>query len=474
MRTLTCGAVAAVLSAAAWAVPGPGDEESRGRTADDAIANIGAGRDVAEARRVLEELDDRALALRKLGEALEGDSFGVRGKYGLIVTLHMLGDTRAEHQALDSRSITTRRAACIQLSGDPEERARCAQVALAWLRDEAADDRWNAALICKHLDLKEAQPVLLVIVQGDPRTQDDLRLFEHALRALRNPKPPTLVERLFAMSADEELVESVRGIALEALQEGREPRERILSLSIGILSDPKANRILRIKAALGLREFPEDRVWQALETVLVSDREKDSILQRNCLFSLGQMAPKDSDLARRYLDRLQQLLHDRRVYHHKYFAIRVDVATALAALNARQPITFDILCDYLVDEDKDDRQHLVRQEAWLTLWTLTGTRFEDVPEPELWQIPPPPFRDPQAAREFLFRRAHLRPGISPAQSAMVGKLAEDLARMQKARQVYESLKDGILELWRAEAQEAAERKKEAEAKQEEAAAKEED
>ena len=31
-----------------------------------------------------------------------------------------------------------------------------------------------------------------------------------------------------------------------------------------------------------------------------------------------------------------------------------------------------LLLDYLVDEDPQDKTHIVRSEAWLTLWTLTG------------------------------------------------------------------------------------------------------
>jgi hypothetical protein len=188
------------------------------------------------------------------------------------------------------------------------------------------------------------------------------------------------------------------------------------------------------------------------------------IVQRNCLYSLGMMSPSDAAVAERYRERLIQLLLDRRVYHSPYFATRVDVTTALCALNVREPIVIDIMADYLVDEDKDDKEHLVRQQAWLTLWTLTGERLDDVPRPELFDRPPPPFTDREAMRDALFNRGK-RPGIDRDRNAAVAMAAKDLAWMQKARQVYQSGKARIVERWRSEAAKAEEARKAAQQKQ---------
>jgi len=420
-----------------------------------AIRDIAGGsqKEMAKARATLEVLDNRQYVLRKLKEGVEDDSLGVRAKVNFLTTLKMLNDPRALPRALDSGSVTAQRAACSLLYGDAEKRTRCGEIALAWLKDAAAEDRSMAAFYCGQLDLKEAQPVLLEIAQRDPRTEQERDLLMRALNAIDDPKPQELVERLLRIAGDPAQHDDLRGIALESLQRMKDgPRDQVLALSIAILGDESANPILRAKAALGLRDFPEDRAWEALEAVLLSDKEKNSILQRNCLLTLGSIEPKDPEVAKRYIDRLKKLLLDRRVYHHKYFAIRVDVATALAALNVREPITFDIMCDYLVNEDKDDRQHIVREEGWLTLWVLTGTKFDDVPEPELWQMPPPAFPDPLAAREFFFRRGQLRPGITSKQAEMAAKIATDLPYMQKTRQVYQGLKGKILEQWRAAAE----------------------
>ncbi len=449
---LTC-ALGLAVAVFLWRVAGLGRWwEVRGAIRD--IAG-GSQKEMAEARTTLEVLDNREYVLEKLEQAIGSDSFGVRAKANVLTTLKMLNHPRALRRALDSGSVTAQRAACSLLYGDPQAKTRCGEIALAWLKDEGAEDRSMAAFYCGQLDLKEAQAALLAIALRDPRTEQERDLLMRALNAIDEPKPKELVERLLRIAGDAAQHDDLRAIAIESLQRMKDgPREEILTLSIAVLNDESASPILRAKAALGLRDFPEDRAWQALEAVLLSEREKNSILQRNCLLTLGSIEPKDAALAKKYLDRLKQLLLDRRVYHHRYFAIRVDVATALAALNVREPITLDIMCDYLVDEDKDDRQHIVREEGWLTLWVLTGTKFDDVPEPELWQTPPQPFPDPQAAREFFFRRGQLRPGVTAKQAGMAAKIAGDLAYMQKARQVYQGFKGKILEQWRAAAEKA--------------------
>ncbi len=415
---------------------------------DAAITDVAAGRKVAQATMTLAGIEDRARVVERLVAAAEDDSHDVRGKSNLLAALAQFDGPDAPRRALDSKSATTRRAACMLLWNDPERKARCGEIALDWLGDEAAGDRATAAAICGRLDLDEAQPVLLAIVGREATAAADRKLLALALAAIRDPKPKELVERLLALAADKGAHEEIRGIALETLQAMKDAPRELLGLSTAILRDPAEDRILRMKAALGLREFPEDGAWAALEAVLLSEKEEDRILQRNCLYSLGQMEPSDEELARKYLARLRQLLLDRRVCGNPYFAVKVDVATALAVLDVREPATLDIMGDYLVDEDPKDKEHLVRQEAWLTLWTLTGTKLPDLPEPELFTTPPDPFPDPLETRKHLFRRAHFRPGITREQSAMVAAIAADLGRMRKTRETYAELREKILEEWR--------------------------
>jgi hypothetical protein len=203
---------------------------------------------------------------------------------------------------------------------------------------------------------------------------------------------------------------------------------------------------MRKKAALSLKRFPEERAWSVLEKALLSETEEDHILQRQCLFALGESLP---------LDRMRKLLLDPRVYRNPYFGVRTDVATALAALNVREGIALDILCDYLVDEDPQDRDHAVRQDAWLSLWVFSGIAY-GIEEQDLFRFPPRPFVDLEQAREFLFRHAQMRPGITVQQASAVKKMVADLAQMQKVRHTFsQTLKTQILAKWREEAEKAA-------------------
>jgi hypothetical protein len=435
------------------------------------IRNIAGGRDVAKSRTKLEKLNDRGYVLQKLEEAVNDDAYGVRGKFELLATLNLLSQPRAARRALDGSSPSAQRAACWQLYGEADCKARCSEIALAWLQDEKAADRSIAAMICRQLGVEEAQAALLAIVQRDPKTRDELNLFRQAIVAIKDPKPPGLVERLLAMAENPAMDADARGAALEVLQVTKDgPRDRVLDLSVKTLADPGADPIFRKRAALGLRAFPEDRAWQALEAVVLSETEKDRVLQRQCLQTLAGMTPSDAAVADRYLDRLTQLFLDRRVYHSPYFATRVDVATALCAMNVREPIVIDIMCDYLVYEDREDKENLVRQQGWLTLWTLTGERLDDIPSPHLFERPPPPFPDRKAARPYFLTRS--RWGITPEQNAAVAIAAKDLAWMQKARQVYQSSKSRVVERWRDDAAKAEEAKKLAEERKLKAAQKE--
>jgi len=416
-----------------------------------AIKDIEEGRNVAQARADLEQINDRAYVLDRIENAVTEDDGTIRSKVNLLNTLGVFNQPRALYRALEAPSVTAQRAACALLFGSPEHKERCAEIAIAWLRDEGAGERSQAALICGQLDLEAARPVFLEILAKEPRTQDDLRLFQQALGAMRGAETPGLAERLLGYVEDGEAAEELRGVALEAIVRMKDaPRDRVLESTLALLRDPKTPKILRSKAALGLREFREERAWEALEKVLLAEDEQDRILQRNCLYGLGQTAP---------IDRVKRLLLDRRVYQNPYFGIRVDVATALAALNVREGITIDIMCDYLVDEDAADRDHIVRQDAWLTLWVLTGTPF-GIPEQELFRYPPRAFPDPEDAREFLFRRSSLRPGITREMAEAVERLAQDLTKMQQIRHTFgQTLKPKVVEKWRAEAQ-AAEKKDE--------------
>jgi hypothetical protein len=434
---------AAMLVAVLWRVFDVGKRI----TVASAVRDLGSSRNVDKARTSLELVNDRAYVLDALQGALDEQGGSVAGKECILQTLSMFHQPRVLPRSLESASATTRRAAAWLLHGDAELRERCGEVALEWLRDEKASDRWRAAFVCKELKLAEARPTLLEIAQRDPRNPEELQLFRRALEALQEPRPKELIERLLAMAANDELPADLRSAALDAVDRYPEaPRDRVMDLMIACLEDAGTPANVRQKAALGLKSFKSERAWQALEKTLVSEAGEDLVLQRQCLYALGFTLP---------LDRLKQLLLDRRVYRHPYYGIRSDVANALALMNVREGITLDIMCDYLVDEDPKDRDHLVRREAYLTLWVLTGTAY-GVPQQELFRFQPRPVVDVERVRDALFHFGQNRlPTISPDQMKAVMGIVGDLDLMQKARHTYgQTLKPQILAKWEEDAKKA--------------------
>ena len=108
----------------------------------------------------------------------------------------------------------------------------------------------------------------------------------------------------------------------------------------------------------------------------------------------------------------------------------MDVCTALACAKGTGPEDLALMCDYLVDEDPEDKAHIVRSEAWLTLWTLTG-RMHGAESPELFGEAPT-----GGLPEMRARRSFLRAGVKPEQARELERLCADLDHMRKVRAAY--------------------------------------
>ncbi|MHC4550555.1 MAG: hypothetical protein ACYTEZ_17470 [Planctomycetota bacterium] len=426
-------------------------------TLHQSFKNLCDGREVAQARDDLIDLNDRARVLKALRTKLDetGDTIKCKKNYLQTLEPRYFNQARSIRRALDSASPATRRAAATLRYGDPELRDRCAEIALEWLRDPEADSRHEAALICRQLKLEDAVPTLLGFLEVQPETSDDLLLLQHTLGALKEFQPPGLADRLLAMVDQTELDQQTRGIVLETL--GRlddAPREKVQALAIRLLEDQQADTVLRGKAAavLGAQRFADETTWSALQRRLLDEKDGDEIVQRLCLNKLGDTAP---------LDRIRKLLYDRRVYTHRYFGIRVNVATALAALNVRESVAFDILCQYLVDTDPDDDQFTVRQEAWLSLWTLTGVAY-GIPQKELFVRAPKPMPDAERTRRYLWSWTYTRPGVSQGHVTALKNVVSDLEQMKRIRQTFQDKKAAITAGWEEarRAEEEAQKKKE--------------
>jgi hypothetical protein len=443
-RVLTV-AIVIVVVWFAWTRLGVSDKISKWQALED----ICSGRAVGPGRQALLDLNDRAGVLQALREKLaeSGDTVRCKKNYLLTLTPRYFNQPRMINRALESEQEATRRAAASLRYGDLELKDRCGEIALEWLRDQEADSRHDAVLICRHLRLEEAVPTMLEVLDRVPETAEELQLVEHSLSALKDFKPKGLSDKLLAIVANESLEERMRGAALVTLGRLEDaPRDKVQEIALRLLANRSEDNVMRGKAVVVLRGKPyaNETTWKTLEAIVLDEQETDGVVQRSCFNALGTTGD---------LDRLEKLLFDRRVYRHPYFAFRLDVASALSALNVRERVAFDILCEYLVDDDPADTAFKVRQEAWLSLWTLAGDtygRFYGLPQLELFQRPPKPLRDREMGRHYLWRTEQTRPGVTPKQVEVIRKLTPDLGQMRRIREEFERRRAEIFDRWEQE------------------------
>lgn len=410
------------------------------------ISSLREGENVEVARERLLATNDRAKILDALRGALEKSGDPVAGKKALLETLLTFRELRAVERALDSSVPETRRAAAYFYHSDPERGPKAREIALEWLRDPKADSRDMAILIVKLTKMKEAAPELLQILDRPARTLAEKRLLFGAIDALTQFEPEALGPKMIAFAKDPQQDPAIRGEAVKRLRRlPNVPVDESRETLIRILTDKDQHADLRSQAAyaLGGEKFAGEATLKALEQVLLDPDEKESIVQRTCL--------RDGLGIHASFDRLRELLKDERVYRHRYFAIRTDVADGLAQLASRDRLTLDILTEYLVDGDSDDRTRNVRQEAWLSLWTLTGL-VHGVENPQLFLNPPKVSATPDRASLWSF--AQIRFGVSAAMVEQVRKITPDLERMKAVRETIRNRYADIEEKWKKDAEPA--------------------
>jgi len=208
----------------------------------------------------------------------------------------------------------------------------------------------------------------------------------------------------WAIATDERQGVDLHGVAmltLARLPDTAPPRLRAHALPL--LRDKEGSLSLRARAAfaLGAERIADDEVRAALEEVLLRPRD-EPVVQRSCLDALSKTAA---------LSRMRELLLRPELYRHPYFGIRADVCTGLAALDVRDVRALRILCGLLRGDDPADRQLLVPQEAWLSLWTLTG-RTHGVVREGLFAERPARLGDESAMRTQLWEGSFMRRGVT--------------------------------------------------------------
>lgn len=410
-----------------------------------AIRNIEQGRELVRARDSLRGLNDRQAVVEALKEALDDEDGTIHGKINILQTLSYFKENRIVRRAVDSKVLSTRRAAVWLRSGDPQMREQAVPVVLEWVRDTSADARERAVILCSksRLNIVDAVPDLLKAIDRVPESQAEIEFTRQAMHVLKAFDPEGLAPKLLAIARNPDMHRNVRAEALDALSAlENAPRDEVKSLLIAALTDRSATTLVRSKATNALRKpsYGSEEVWDALEKVLVDPKDDDIVTQRNCLNALGSSAS---------LERLEKILLDRRVYRHPYFGIRIDVATALSALNVRKRIALEILCEYLVDDDPMDQQFLVRQEGWLSLFHLTGVSY-GVREKNIFMRPPRHFENKEQARDYLWRASFMRPGFTRSHTQALAGVIGNLSEMQKIRQAFHNHLDKIVAQWKTE------------------------
>ncbi|MFI5403077.1 MAG: hypothetical protein ACHQ1G_09085, partial [Planctomycetota bacterium] len=397
-------AAAALLFLGALVLPARADdpvitEAIKQLTRDDKDSNL--------AERTLKGLPDRAQVIEEAERVLEDKKLGIRGKRRVLLMLSRLERGDLVAKALDSTVVSTRRAAAQLLAGMPELAEPANAILLAWIAEEPPPDFPLLVEACKSAKLAETGPWLRKVLEA-PDTPP--QTFAIALAALAPSRSPDLAEIVKKRLADPKEDPTRIEACIEALEEF--PNLPADELLLPWLRQRDA-RVVRLKAVFAIRDPAAHRA------VLLDRNETDSILQRNCLYRLMESL---DDAA------LLELLRDPRVTRHSYFAIRVDVCTALACVEGAGAPDVPLLLDYLVDEDAQDKTHIVRAEAWLTLWTLTGEMRGAQGD---FAKPPP-----RGGREFRGRRGQLRDGVGPELVRELERLAKDLEHMRTVRAAY--------------------------------------
>ena len=398
-------------------------------TIHQAVNDIVNRRQTVKARRTLLRLNARTVTVEALEEALNADNDHVIGKAEIIATLLQFKETRSVVRALHGKVASTRYAAASTLYRQKPHRDRAREIALEWIGDAGAPDRYLAIHIAAELKLDEALPQILELLDKVVAGEAGLQTARATMEALKRFQPDGVVDRVMKVAGDPQQDSGNRIEALKVLPQLKQTsKEELLPLVLGILQDKDANKILRMNAAMVLRDkdLYNKETDTALRAVLMDSSEEDHGVQRECLKRLGLHAP---------LDELKELLYSREVYDHDYFAIRSDVATAVAGMNLKDRVAFDILCNYLVDVDpKDkDKSFIVRREAWCSLWLLTGM-MAGLKERNLFKNP---YRLPEKVdRYVLFRFNRNRPGITGAMVEAMDKLTPKLDEMSKIRTYY--------------------------------------
>lgn len=293
--------------------------------------------------------------------------------------------------------------------------------------------RWAVALLlCAGLAtagdkeaIEAARRVLEDALTKAPGDPDEVKTAIAALNTLHKLDKNGLAGWSLKLAEDATQDPWLRAKAVAVASLLPDARDEARGIALRIVRNRKAPNILRHKTIFTFKEkaFANDDARKALEEVLLRP-DDDGIVQRSCLYALSETAP---------LKKIRELLLRKELYAHKYFGIRIDVCTGLAALNVRDRPALEILIGLLEDEDKDDKTFMVPQEAWLSLWVLTGKTY-GVKSETFAKVPAP--LDQRLARVYLWKPSQIRRGVTfPMVQEVAGMLCTNYDAAMRDRRI---------------------------------------
>jgi hypothetical protein len=443
----------AVGAIALYVVAGQLDLVSKWKVASS-VDDLIHGRNLEVAIKSLRETP-RGPTIEALKEAIGDDEGTPWGKVNALQLLSQFKEERIVNRAIESNVSTTQRGAAYLRQGDQAVQKQAGDIALAWLKDGQAQDRHLAAMILRTTNRRDAIPDLVAVLKAEGGKPESARVIVHALGALAIFKPDNITADVMKLASDKNGDDRVRTEAFRVLtQLDDAPRDELRALLLLVARDKETKNYIRHSAVslIGLKKNATEEGWKVLKEILFDEDEEDAIFQRTALRSLARSYP---------LDQLPAILLDRRVYTHKYFGIRTDVAAGLGNLRNQviadeknRRLALDVLCQLMEDnDDKDFSDNVVRQ-AWISYWQLTKSVI--IPDKyaasrALFMKVPPIFGEEDTLRTYLFSISHGNPQVSEAQVRALDfcTLSPEDGRMRKNDAAeYKRRKDAKLEIAR--------------------------
>jgi len=384
-----------------------------------AVDDVVQGRNLQKALVTLNETP-RGPTIEALKETLEEEDGTPWGKVNVLQQLWRFKEERVVMRAISSDVLTTRRAAAYLRQGYEEDKARAADIALEWLKDEDASDRHLAALILRTADRRDAVPDLIAVLRNESANPGAARTIVHVLGALAKFKPDGIAPDVMKLARDKDAADRVRTEAFRVLtQLDDAPREELKSLLLEVAQDGGTETFIRHAAVslLGAEENASEEGWEVLKQILFDEDIDDGIFQRSALRALGKSYP---------LEKMHEILLDRRVYTHDYYPIRTDVASGLGNLREyvkadekSRSLALTVLALLMEDRDPKDIADDVPRQAWLAHWQLCESilipdEYKDARR--LFTKVPKPYEKEEHVREYMFAFLHGNLRISKEQT----------------------------------------------------------